>query len=105
MIQWALEDEGLPVEVAVNGREALDVAARQQPALVVLDMVLPLLDGAGVASGLRDMYGGDVPILLITADGRITEKARQVGAHDFLRKPFEIDDLVHAVHRGAKRLP
>jgi FixJ family two-component response regulator len=51
------------------------------------------------------MYGGDVPILLITADGRITEKARQVGAHDFLRKPFEIDDLVHAVHRGAKRLP
>ncbi len=104
MMQWALEDEGLPVALAANGREALEVAARRQPSMVVLDMVLPLLDGVGVASGLRELYGSDLPILLITADGRIVEKARTVGAHEFLRKPFEIDDLLDVVQRHARRL-
>ena len=99
-IQWALEDEGLIVLTAENGQDALDVAARRKPAMVVLDMALPVLNGQGVASGLRDLYGESVPILVVTADGRAAVKARQVGAFDFLQKPFDLSDLVRAVWRG-----
>lgn len=100
-MQWILEDEGLPVQTAANGREALDLATRRRPALVVLDMALPVMNGDGVAAGLRATYGESVPpILVVTADGRAAAKAEQVGAFDFLQKPFDIDDLIEAVQRG-----
>lgn len=99
-IQWLLEDDGLTVEPAANGQVALDLAARFRPALVVLDMALPLVNGDGVADGLRGMYGEDVPILLTTADGRASEKAIRVGAYAYLQKPFDIDALLREVHRG-----
>ena len=99
-IQWALEDEGLPVETASDGRQALEWASRQRPGLVILDMGLPIIDGFGVAAGLRAAYGDSVPILTVTADGRAAEKARRVGAVDFLHKPFEIDALINAVRRA-----
>ena len=99
-IQWALEDEGLPVETASDGRQALEWATHQRPGLVILDMGLPIIDGFGVAAGLRATYGDAVPILTVTADGRAAEKARRVGAVDFLHKPFEIDALISAVRRA-----
>jgi CheY-like chemotaxis protein len=99
-IQWLLEDEGLTVEPAANGQVALDLAARSRPALVVLDMALPLINEDGVADGLHDMYGEDIPILLTTADGRASEKATRVGAYAYLQKPFDIDTLLREVHRG-----
>jgi CheY-like chemotaxis protein len=100
VLEWALEDEGLPVETASDGSEALKVAQAQRPALVVLDMGLPIIDGYGVASGLRTTYGQDVPILVVTADGRAAEKARRVGAYSYLSKPFDLSDFVDAVRRG-----
>lgn len=99
-IQWVLEDEGFAVEVAVDGRQALERATRSRPALVVLDMMLPLLDGAGVADGLRTAHALPPPILLITADGRAQEKARRVGAYAYLSKPFDLDELVATVRSG-----
>jgi CheY-like chemotaxis protein len=99
-IQWVLEDEGLPVATAANGREAVEVARDRKPALVVLDMALPILNGDGVAAELHRTYGGEVPILVITADGRAAAKAQRVGAYDYLQKPFNLDDLISAVQRG-----
>ncbi|HEY7293979.1 MAG TPA: response regulator [Dehalococcoidia bacterium] len=99
MIRWALEEEGLTVATAGDGRAALDLLAARRPALLVLDMSLPLVDGYGVAAGLRAAYGADVPILLVTADGRAAEKARRLGARAYLHKPFEVDELVRAVQR------
>ncbi|GAC1348057.1 MAG: response regulator [Ktedonobacteraceae bacterium] len=98
-IQWVLEDEGHMVETAADGQEAVEQAAQQQPALVILDMGLPILNGAEVAAELRSLYGTAVPIMLITADGHVREKREQVGAYTALRKPFEIDDLVQAVQQ------
>jgi DNA-binding response OmpR family regulator len=100
VLAWALEDEGLPVQTASDGSEALEVAQAQRPALVVLDMGLPIVDGYGVASGLRTTYGQEVPILVVTADGRAAEKARRVGAYSYLSKPFDLSDFVDAVRRG-----
>jgi CheY-like chemotaxis protein len=94
-----LVDRGLLVDLAGDGREALDRAAEQRPALVILDITLPIVNGFGVADALRERYG-TVPILAITADGGAVRKARRVGAYAFLRKPFELDDLLRMVERG-----
>lgn len=96
-IQWMLQDEGLTVETASDGREALVLAEHRKPSLVVLDMNLPIIDGFGVASGLRSTYGNSVTILTMTADGRASEKAERVGAVGYLSKPFELDALIDAV--------
>lgn len=97
MIRWALEEEGLVVETAADGRQALEQATRQRPQLVILDMGLPLLDGDRLAAELRAMYEDAVPVVLITADGHVVEKARRVGARAYLAKPFELDDLCAVV--------
>jgi DNA-binding response OmpR family regulator len=100
MICWALEDEGLVVETARDGREALDRALVSRPVLAVLDFGLPHFSGNRVAEGLRMVAGAPIPILLITADGKAQEKAQQVGAYAYLRKPFEVNELIAAVRRG-----
>jgi DNA-binding response OmpR family regulator len=100
IIRDVLEDEGLVIETAADGRQALQRAATQRPVLVVLDMMLPVLDGVDVVAGLRATFGVPPPVLLITADGRAAEKARQVGAFAFLSKPLELDELVATVQRA-----
>jgi DNA-binding response OmpR family regulator len=102
-IQWLLEDEGWPVAVAADGKEALQQAGAQRPSLVVLDMALPVLNGDAVADGLRRLYRNEVPILVITADGRAAAKARRVGAYAYLPKPFSFDDFLDRVQRGLAR--
>ena len=99
-IQWALEDEGFSVEAAADGQAALELATSRRPDLVLLDITLPRLDGYGVARELRREHGPALPILAITADGQAPEKARRVGAYAFVRKPFELDELLAAVRAG-----
>ena len=97
IIQWILEDEGFKVEVAGDGQEGLDRARANKPSLVLLDMALPIIDGFGVAAGLRQVYGDSIAILTVTADGHADEKARRVGAIGYVSKPFELDTLINAV--------
>jgi DNA-binding response OmpR family regulator len=105
LIRWALEEEGFVVETASDGQQALERATSARPALVVLDMRLPLVDGTAVADGLRSSLKVPPPIVLITADDRPAEKARRVGAYAYLEKPFELDDLVATVRRGLRARP
>jgi DNA-binding response OmpR family regulator len=94
---WALEDEGLVVDIAGDRLEAAERVRQRLPALVVLDMGLPLGDGGSVAADLRAVCGTNLPILLITADGKASEKAKRVGAFAYLQKPFDIDLFVRLV--------
>jgi DNA-binding response OmpR family regulator len=96
-VSSALEDEGYEVFRAANGRQAVDAAGRDRPDLIVMDMQLPRKDGHEVAQEVRRIHG-DIPILLITADGRAQEKAQRVGAFAFLSKPFDLAELVALVH-------
>ena len=98
-IQSMLELEGYTVATAANGREAVERARRQRPSLVLLDWGLPIVSGPEVATAIHESYDRAVPIVLITADGRSAEKARQIGARDYLNKPFDLDDLVTVVQR------
>ena len=100
VVSWLLRDEGFAVETASDGRQALERVAAQRPALVVLDMGLPILNGEQVAAGLREQYADPPPIILMTAAGTAAERARRIGAAAYVGKPFDLDDLVRAVHRA-----
>jgi DNA-binding response OmpR family regulator len=98
-ILWTLKDEGHEVDEAGDGREAVDRASQRKPALLLLDMGLPVLDGYSVAARLRSLYGDTVLIVTMTADGRAAEKARRIGAAAYLNKPFDLDDLLAIVRQ------
>ena len=100
MICRALEEEGFRAVWAADGRVAVERARRHQPALVVLDVTLPLLGGGAVAAELRALLGNRLPILVITADGHPAAKARALGAYGYLSKPFDVDELIGAVRRA-----
>ena len=98
-ILWTLKDEGHEVEEAGDGGEAVERALQRKPALVLLDMGLPVIDGYGVATRLRSHYGDTVLIVTMTADGRAVEKAQRIAAAGYLNKPFELDDLIAIVRQ------
>lgn len=101
-VRWLLEDEGLLVETASNGQQALERATHARPALVVLDMSLPILSGEEVAAGLKGIFTDPPPIVVMSAAGAIVERARRIGAIGYVAKPFDLGDLLDAV-RGALR--
>jgi DNA-binding response OmpR family regulator len=95
-LEWTLEAEGIAVSAAGTGRVALELAASQRPGLVLLDIGLPDMTGYDVADTIKATYG-EVPIVVLTADGRAAEKAERVGAQGYLSKPFELDELIAMV--------
>jgi DNA-binding response OmpR family regulator len=99
LVRWLLEDEGWTVETAADGRAALDQATRARPALIVLDMGLPIMSGEEVARRLHDVYADPPPIVVVSADGHAGERAARIGAASFLHKPFNVDDLARIVRR------
>jgi DNA-binding response OmpR family regulator len=103
VIQWALEDEGFAVASAGDPDGAVAAATARPPSVIVLDYGLPRQDGDVLAERLRGVVGHAAPIVLITADGRASEKAERVRAVGYLHKPFELDDLVSAVSQASGR--
>jgi two-component system response regulator MprA len=99
MLALALADEGFAVTTAADGQHAVTLARQQPPRLLILDWGLPVLSGAQVAAAVQAAHGDGVPLLLITADGRAAEKARQVGAQNYLHKPFDLEVLLTMVQR------
>ena len=100
VVRWLLEDEGWTVETASDGRDALERATRARPALIVLDMGLPILSGEEVAYRLRVYFEEPPPIVVVSADGRAGEKAARIGAAAYLHKPFDVDELARLVRRA-----
>jgi len=99
VVRWLLEDEGWTVETASDGRDALERATQARPALIVLDMGLPILSGEEVAMRLQTYYHQPPPIVVVSADGRAGEKAARIGAAAYLHKPFDVDELARLVRR------
>lgn len=100
LIEAVLTEAGYAVLTAADGHAALALARTHPPALVLLDCMLPGPDGAAVARTLRAWYGVGLPIILVSASGRVREVARGLGILAFLDKPFELDALVTLVrHR------
>jgi DNA-binding response OmpR family regulator len=93
LIRSHLEKEGHQIEQAGEGRQALAAADKTRPDLVILDWMLPGLDGLAVCRELRRKHL--MPILMLTARGEVADRVTglQVGADDYLGKPFSIVEL------------
>ena len=99
-----LEIEGFAVDVVHDGAEGLARARTVTPALVILDLALPSLDGYRVLSSLRS-DGNDVPVLILTARSDETDKVRgfRYGADDYVTKPFGLLELLGRVYALLRR--
>lgn len=101
VIRIALEAEGYTVATAENGREALDyLKAVGLPRLILLDLMMPVMDGWEFrAAQQADPAWASVPVVVISADGRVSEKAQALGAAGGLTKPIDLDALLDTVRR------
>lgn len=102
-VRRGLAYEGYKVDTAADGSEALAKAREREPDLVILDIMMPGIDGIEVAKRLRQ--GGDVPILMLTAKGTVADKVTglESGADDYLVKPFAFDELLARVRALLRR--
>src|SRR5688572_22571122 len=99
LLLGVLEQAGYEARSASNGREALDAVAERRPALVLLDMLMPIMDGWACARELRDLYGPDLKIVVVTAAEHARAWAEEVGADGVLPKPFKLGELLLTVTR------
>src|SRR4030043_345757 len=103
VLKYNLVKEGYNVVTATDGAQALEVARTQKPELIVLDIMLPELNGLEVCRILRkDMT---VPILMLTAKGEEIDKivGLEVGADDYMTKPFSMRELLARVRAMLRR--
>ena len=103
LVALTLHDEGFRVITASGGEEALKKAEEMRPDIVLLDIVMPDLDGIEVMKQLREWR--PVPVILLTAKGATADKAKglDLGADDYIAKPFHPDELAARVRAVLRR--
>jgi DNA-binding response OmpR family regulator len=100
-IRYALESRGYQIFIARDGNQGLAMAEREDPDLVILDMMMPKRSGFLVLEKLRRTRTVPVRVIMITANEGARHKAyaEMLGVDDYIRKPFAMDKLVDAVER------
>jgi len=99
-VEFLMRHAGFEVAIARDGQQALDYLAEQDPALMILDVMMPNKNGFEVCEEVRaDPRWATMPILILTAKGREAEKIKglALGANAYLPKPFSTHDLVELV--------
>jgi DNA-binding response OmpR family regulator len=96
--RWLLEQDGHAVTTVMNGRKVLELALTQQPDLVLLDWMMPEVDGVTAIEILRaDPATAGLTLMMMSAADDGEARARAAGADAFIRKPFDADDLLARV--------
>ncbi|MEE2685397.1 MAG: response regulator [Planctomycetota bacterium] len=100
-VRYALENDGHEVLVARDGNQGLAMAEREDPDLIILDMMMPKRSGFLVMEKLRRSSGDPHKIIMITANegNRHKAYAEMLGVNDYIRKPFNMDQLLESVSR------
>lgn len=102
-LELELTHEGYEVQTAGDGREGLDKALSWRPDLMILDLMLPELSGIEVCRRLR--HESDLPIIMLTAKDDVSDKVMglDMGADDYMTKPFAIEELLARIRVGLKK--
>ncbi|MGE6759521.1 response regulator [Corallococcus sp. AB049A] len=96
-----LEAEGFEIRRARNGKEALERLEPDPPHLILLDLMMPVMDGWEFAQRMRQKPDfAAIPIIVLSADRNVGSKAKDIGAMGHLAKPFELNDLLSMVRQS-----
>ena len=97
LVEVNLQTEGYEVRSAHNGQEALEEVSREQPDLIMLDVMMPVMDGFTACERIREF--SSVPIIILTAKGEERDRVRglDAGADDYIVKPFSAQEMLARV--------
>ena len=102
ILKFSIGAEGFEVITAQNGEEAIERARRERPDLIILDIMMPKIDGYEACRILKaNPLTKNIPVLLLTAKGRDIDRrlGYEVGATDYIVKPFSPNKLIERIHR------
>ncbi len=105
MLQFSLEADGFLTFAARDGRAALDELLDRRPQLMLLDIMMPVMDGWSVLEQIQELPEDERPrVVVLSARARLRDRAKaaELGADAFVSKPFNVDDLLGVLHRLAR---
>ena len=103
-VKIRLQSRGYQVVTAHDGQQALELAAKDQPDLILLDVLMPVMDGYSCLRELNTRFGrGKIPIIILTARDRMKDLFELEGIEDYVVKPFDHEDLLVRIDRALKR--
>lgn len=106
MLEYNLKKEGFRVIDARDGEDALDLAVREYPDLILLDLMLPGIDGLEVCKALKkEAKTATIPIIMLTAKSQESDKVvgLELGADDYITKPFSVRELLARIKAVLRR--
>jgi two-component system alkaline phosphatase synthesis response regulator PhoP len=102
MLQFSLEAEGFRTYSARNGRAAMNEVRERHPQLMLLDIMMPVMDGWSVLEELQSLPEDERPrVVVVSARSSLRDRAKaaELGADAFVAKPFNVDDLLGVIHK------
>lgn len=103
-VKIRLQSRGYQVMTANDGRQALELAEKEQPDLVILDVLMPVMDGYSCLRELNTRFGrGKIPVIVLTARDRMKDLFELEEIEDYVIKPFDHDDLLTRIELTFKR--
>ncbi|WP_456515308.1 response regulator transcription factor [Agrococcus sp. UYP33] len=104
LLRMALSNDGWEARTAGNGQEALNAVREFQPDIIVLDIMMPTIDGMEVLRRIR-ATGNDVPVLFLTAKDAVEDRIAGIdeGGDDYVTKPFNLEEVIARLRRMARR--
>jgi CheY-like chemotaxis protein len=99
VIRAVLESEGYSCRVVNNGEKAIAEVAFDMPGVVLLDVLMPVMNGIECSRALRQAYGGALPIVIMTAAEHVESRREEAQADAVISKPFELQELISVIAR------
>lgn len=106
MVEYNLKEEGYETLSAFNGEQGVELARRERPDLIILDLMLPVIDGFEVCRIVKnDQLTADIPIIILSAKSQETDKVvgLELGADDYVTKPFSPRELIARIRAILRR--